>query len=29
MRVNVYAEELTDKVEVIEKVTDDGTFCRS
>ena len=26
MRVNIYAEELTEKVEVIEKVTPDGTF---
>lgn len=26
MRVNVYAEEMTDKVELIEKTTKDGTF---
>jgi hypothetical protein len=26
MRVNIYAEELTDKVEIIEKITPDGTF---
>jgi hypothetical protein len=26
MRVNVYAEEITDKVEIIEKTTPDGTF---
>jgi hypothetical protein len=26
MRVNVYAEELSDRVEIIEKKTDDGTF---
>lgn len=26
MRVNVYAEEMTDRVEIIEKVTADGKF---
>jgi hypothetical protein len=26
MRVNVYAEEMTDKVQIIQKVTADGTF---
>lgn len=26
MRVNIYAEEITDRIEVIEKVTPDGTF---
>lgn len=26
MRVNVYAEEITDRVEIIEKKTPDGTF---
>lgn len=26
MRVNIYAEEMTDKVELIEKTTKDGTF---
>lgn len=26
MRVNVYAEEMTDRIEVIEKTTADGTF---
>lgn len=26
MRVNVYAEEMTDRIEVIEKTTPDGTF---
>jgi hypothetical protein len=26
MRVNVYAEEMTDKIEIIEKTTADGTF---
>ena len=26
MRVNVYAEEMTDRVEIIEKTTKDGTF---
>lgn len=26
MRVNVYAEEMTDQVEIISKTTDDGTF---
>lgn len=26
MRINVYAEEMTDKVELIEKTTKDGTF---
>jgi len=26
MRVNVYAEELTERVEIIEKTTADGTF---
>lgn len=26
MRVNVYAEEMTDRVEIIEKTTADGTF---
>lgn len=26
MRVNVYAEEITDRVEIIEKTTADGTF---
>ena len=26
MRVNVYAEEITDVIEVIEKTTPDGTF---
>lgn len=30
MRVNVYAEEMTERVEIIEKTTADGTFtgCR-
>lgn len=26
MRVNCYAEELTDRIEIIEKTTKDGTF---
>ncbi len=26
MRVNIYAEEMTNKVELIEKTTKDGTF---
>lgn len=26
MRVNVYAEELTDRIEIISKTTPDGTF---
>lgn len=26
MRVNIYAEEMTDRVEIIEKTTPDGTF---
>lgn len=26
MRVNVYAEEISDRVEIIEKTTPDGTF---
>lgn len=26
MRVNVYAEEMTDRLEIIEKTTADGTF---
>lgn len=26
MRINVYAEEITDAVEIIEKTTPDGTF---
>lgn len=26
MRVNVYAEEMTDRVEIISKTTEDGTF---
>lgn len=26
MRVNIYAEEITDRVEIIEKTTSDGTF---
>lgn len=26
MRVNVYAEEMTDRVEIVEKETADGTF---
>lgn len=26
MRVNVYAEEMTDRIEIIEKKTKDGTF---
>lgn len=26
MRVNLYAEEMTDRIEVIEKTTKDGTF---
>ena len=26
MRVNVYAEEITDRIEIIEKTTDDGSF---
>lgn len=26
MRVNVYAEEMTDRIEVIEKTTEHGTF---
>lgn len=26
MRVNVYAEEMTDRIEIIEKTTADGTF---
>ena len=26
MRVNVYAEEMTDRVEIVEKATADGTF---
>jgi hypothetical protein len=26
MRVNVYAEEMTDRVEIVEKLTDDGRF---
>lgn len=26
MRVNIYAEEMTDRVEIIEKETGDGTF---
>jgi hypothetical protein len=26
MRVNVYAEEMTDKIEIIEKTTADGMF---
>jgi len=26
MRVNIYAEEMTPKIEVIEKVTNDGKF---
>ncbi len=26
MRVNVYAEELTDRIEIISKETDEGTF---
>lgn len=26
MRVNVYAEEITDRIEIIEKQTADGTF---
>lgn len=26
MRVNVYAEEMTDRIEIIEKETDDGKF---
>ena len=26
MRVNVYAEEMTDRVEIISKTTKDGTF---
>ena len=26
MRINVYAEEMTDRVEIVEKTTVDGTF---
>ena len=26
MRVNVYAEEITDRIEIVEKKTADGTF---
>lgn len=26
MRVNVYAEEMTDRVEIVTKTTEDGTF---
>ena len=26
MRVNIYAEEMTDRIEIIEKTTADGTF---
>lgn len=26
MRVNVYAEEMTDRIEVVEKTTPDGSF---
>ncbi|MEM7308880.1 MAG: hypothetical protein AAF682_19515 [Planctomycetota bacterium] len=26
MRVNVYAEEITDRVEIVEKDTEDGSF---
>ena len=26
MRVNVYAEEITDRIEIVEKTTPDGTF---
>jgi hypothetical protein len=26
MRVNVYAEEMTDRIEIIEKTTPEGTF---
>ena len=26
MRVNIYAEEITDRVEIVEKTTKDGTF---
>lgn len=26
MRVNVYAEEMTDRIEIIEKKTEEGTF---
>ena len=26
MRINVYAEEMTDHIELIEKTTEDGTF---
>lgn len=26
MRVNIYAEEITDRIEIVEKQTDEGTF---
>ena len=26
MRVNVYAEEITDRIELVTKTTDEGTF---
>ena len=26
MRVNIYAEEMTDRIEIISKTTEDGTF---
>ena len=28
MRVNVYAEEITDRIEIVTKVTEDGVFTR-